>query len=289
MPMLHRKSWLVDLAAALLIVVTTFPDVIFGGATISMLDLYNIENPPYLHIADDPTSQDGSEGNWGRPTVSLYPERRKRQVIHGLNDHGGAVRQSEPMHGFMAHIFRNGESPYWNPYSATGSLGPETLVDIKFSPFTLLNALAGGTNKTFHAIILSLYVVCLFALIRTVRLYFGFGTVTAFAVAVVYFLGGYHVAYLNSNVTQTLLYFPVLLLALCWFASRPTMVRWLVAVAANIPVLLTTFLPTTVLVLLSAHAISAGFSMGPARQSEQGWMGRWSNIVALQLSSACHE
>jgi len=281
-----RHQWLIDLALAALIVVATFPDVIFGGVTISMLDIYNLENPSHLYVADDPKSLDGSNGRRGRPTQSLYPERRNRQVHHGFTDHGGAARQSEPMHGFMRHTIANGESPYWNPYSGTGALGPETLVDIKFSPLTLLNSVAGGTITTYHIIVLSLYVICLFALIRTLRLYFDFGVVISLAVAVVYWLNGFNVAYLNSNVTQTLLYFPLLLFALCAFARKPTTLRWVVVVLANLPVMLTTFLPTTALVLISAYSIAAAFTFAEMGKSENKRWSQWLKIVTVQASAA---
>lgn len=61
----------------------------------------------------------------------------------GYHDNGGASFQSEPMMEFMKNTLSSGQSPYWNPYSSAGAVGPETLVDQKFSLFTICYAILG--------------------------------------------------------------------------------------------------------------------------------------------------
>ena len=67
--------------------------------------------------------------------------------------------QFYPFAHFVSESIRSGESPFWNPYSAAGSLGPEVLADVKFSPFSLLVALCGGSSLAFHAVALTLFAI----------------------------------------------------------------------------------------------------------------------------------
>src|SRR5262249_12292240 len=114
-----------NLAVPLLAVCLVFPDVVFLGASLRITDQVQ---GGQLHF----------------PPITLYPHYSHQQWDAGLSDYFGAFFQSEPMMEFMRRSLREGQSPYWNPYSAAGSLGPETLVDNKFSAFTLAYALLGG-------------------------------------------------------------------------------------------------------------------------------------------------
>src|SRR2546429_213179 len=62
----------------------------------------------------------------GHNKVQLFPEPQGRQAHDGFYDPGGAMFQSEPGAKFVRRSLQAGQSIYWNPYSATGSYGPET-------------------------------------------------------------------------------------------------------------------------------------------------------------------
>ena len=69
----------------------------------------------------------------------------------------------------MARSIWTGQSIYWNPYSGTGSLGPETLVDIKTSPLSIAVALMGGSDLAFHLAFLGLNFLGVFCLLVLVH------------------------------------------------------------------------------------------------------------------------
>jgi len=231
------------------LVILIFPDVIFHHSSISMVDLYN-----------------GGLYNFSVTKSVLEPSHRL--PYHGFSDTGGAAFQSEPMIQFMKNVFYHFESPYWNPYSAAGSLGIETLVDQKFSLLTILVVLAGGSNFSFHVITLGLYIVALFFLYSVLAKYFNISRIGAIAACVVYMLNGYNVANLGSNVIQVYLYFPILLYTLCAFAATCTTKRYVALVLANIIVLSTTFFPTSSMVLITSYLLSLGyiFSLSPEKK-----------------------
>ena len=229
-----------SLLIAVILVVGVFPDVIFQGASISMLDLYNVEG-------------------FERRTNTLYSQRAGSTPLHGYSDYGGAALQSEPSQQFMKFVINNGESPFWNPYSAAGSMGPETLVDLKFSPFSILVALAGGSSFAFHLIFLALNVIAVYFLFRTLTVFLNFSTLASLAACVVFMLNGYNVANLNSNVSQVLLYYPICLYAILHFTNQPSVGNYLGIVFSNILILATTFMPTTVLILICIYVFAGGY------------------------------
>jgi hypothetical protein len=63
---------------------------------------------------------------------------------------------------FMRFCFQTGNSAFWNPYSGMGSLGPDSLVDQKFSVFTVLNALLGGGSLVYNVTLLISYTAAVF-------------------------------------------------------------------------------------------------------------------------------
>ena len=276
---------LASLLFSVLIVVAVFPDVIFKGATISHLDTINIQYPPALYYEENPPSGEVDGPLTGRPRVSFYPERRNREIYHGHYDTGGSTYQSEPMQLFMKYILFNGESPYWNPYSAAGSLGPETLVDLKFSPFSLLVAVSGASSLAFHAVTLLLYTAAIYFLMRTLTTYFRLSLLSAVAACVVYALIGYSMANLNSNTSQVYLYFPMVLYALCAFTTKPSVVRYIAVVISNLFIMSTTFLPTTLLLMISIYTVSSGYAFGVLSSTGQPRRGAWLQMIALQGSS----
>ena len=189
--------------AALLIVASAFPDVILRGASLSLANWVNVTIEPLTS------------------TVKFFPSSKGRQQWHGYYDAGGGAFQSEPAIQFMKRALWSGQSIYWNPYSAAGSFGPETLVDVKTSPLSMTTALLGGSDRAFHAALLGYCFLGVFCLLVLLTVQFRLSMLAAVAGAITYLLNGYHFANLASNVSQTWLYFPVLALALVSFANRP--------------------------------------------------------------------
>lgn len=244
--------WLQASIVAIVLIVLVFPDVLFMRATISFSGLSL-----------------GEQMNLKR--VCLYPEPAYRIWQHAFYDVAGGVYQAEPMQQFMRFALWNRESPYWNPYSACGQLGPETIVDLKFSFFTILMALSGGSQLAYHVIALTLMGLGVFFLFLTLKTHFRLTFLASVSGCVVYLLNGYMVANLGSNTSQVYLYFPALLFALCAFASKPSPVRFAGVGVINVLLLSTTFLPTCLLLLVSTYAVAAGYlwSLCRAAASEQ--------------------
>ncbi|QXI57798.1 YfhO family protein [Pseudomonas sp. OE 28.3] len=224
---------------ALLLILAAFPDVLFNGAS--------------LRLTDQVTG-----AVMGLQKKSVYPIPMGTDWWGGYNDSGGATYQSDPMIQFMAHTLRNGESPYWNPYSAAGALGPEALVDQKFSALTVVSALFGGSSLSFNiAIMIALY-FGVFFIYRTVREVFGLSSIAAASAATFYLLNGYITANLGSNVTQSYLYIPVCLYTALVLIDRLSVLTWSMAVLAFALFFSCTFMPTTITGLLAIGLIVVG-------------------------------
>ncbi len=234
------------IVAALILTASVYPDVIFFGASLSTTNILNVTQGPVRH------------------NVHLFPERDGREPYHGYSDLGGSAFQSEPGIQFMARTLRNGQSVYWNPYSADGSFGIETLVDIKTSPLTMTVALLGGSDAAFHVVYLAFCALGVFCLLLLFTVEFRLSFLAGLGGGVTYLLNGYFVANSLSNVSQTWLYFPIFALGLVSFARLPRVTAFLCTTAGAILILATTFLPTTLLVtgtaLLVGAAAAAGFS-----------------------------
>jgi hypothetical protein len=237
--------------AAICLILCAFPDVIFLKASLSNANIVNVTSD-------------------GQQKVQLFPERKKRNVYDGLFDPGGAAFQSEPGVHFVRRSFQDGQSIYWNPYSATGSYGPETLVDIKTSPLSIATALLGGSDMVFHVIFLLFNLIAVFCLLVLFTVEFRLSFVAALAGGVTYLLNGYYVANLGSNVSQVWLYFPILTLALVSFARRPGAMK-LAGISCGAGLILaTTFLPTTILTLGTALFVGGAASIGHSSLRERG-------------------
>lgn len=229
-----------------------FPDVIFLGASLSNASLVNV-------TADD-----------GHRRVQLFPERKGREAHEGFFDPGGAAFQSEPAAQFVRRSLHAGQSIYWNPYSATGSYGPETLVDIKTSPITMITAVLNGGDLAFHVIFLGFNLLAVFCLLVLFTIEFRLSLVAALGGGVTYLLNGYYVANLGSNVSQVWLYFPILTLALVSFARSPSALKIVGISAAAVLVLATTFLPTMIFTLGTALLVGAAAACGNSLVRENG-------------------
>ncbi len=235
-----KKNGFLAVLVGLILVIAVFPDVIFREASLRVTDQYLGAN----------------QGYQSQPTYSFSNDR---QWYESHIDTGGSVFQSDPMIEFMKYNIQNGESPYWNPYSAAGSLGPEALTDQKFSFFTLVVALFGGSSSVFNTALVLLYfaaVICVFLIGRD---YFDFSILGSVSMAIFYLLNGYNVANFGSNVSQGYLYVPLILLAAFHFTSKPSGRSFVWATLSIAMILSCTFLPTTIVALLTTISISIAY------------------------------
>src|SRR5262245_2744702 len=167
--------------AALLLIVAVYADVIFRGASVSAANYVNVTVEPFRH------------------RVQLYPERPGREAYHAYYDIGGTAFQSEPGAQFMRRAFWSGESVFWNPYSAAGSYGIETLVDVKTSPLSMTVALLGGSDAVFHLAFLGFNLLGVFCLLVLLTVQWRLSLLAAIAGGITYLLNGYNVSNLASN------------------------------------------------------------------------------------------
>ncbi len=251
---------------AVLLVLVSFPDVIFSGATL-------VNSAGYF------------AGVYGTPMAALYPEHEGRSYHHGFNDSGGAVWQSDPMRRYMARVLHDRLSLYWNPYSATGSLGPETLVDQKFSPITLVAAALDGSQLAADATLLLFYALSLYCLYLIVAVNLGLSEGAAIAAGIVYLLGGFNIANLGSNVSHAFVLFPLLLGALMAFVRAPSGARFVLAVAANAMILATTFLPVAFLTFASVYTLAAAYAFSVVDTPGSVSFGRRLLVIVLLVVS----
>src|SRR2546426_5337404 len=129
-----RSPGLFSALLACVLIFATFPDVFLAGTSLRNTDQLwgSYQNLALYRVHPLTSATDG-------PLRAEYGE-----WLLAYNDMGGAVWQSEPMMEFMRHTIWTLDSPYWNPYSSAGSLGPETLVDLKLSILTIAYAVLGG-------------------------------------------------------------------------------------------------------------------------------------------------
>ena len=194
------------LAIPLLAVCLVFPDVVFLGASLRITD--------QMH---------GSRYSF--PPIKFYPHYAHQKWNAGMGDYGAAFYESEPMMEFMVRSLHEAESPYWNPYSAAGSLGPETLVDNKFSAFTLAYAFLGGGQKIYNAVFLFLYFLAAYFIYRLIREKLQLSFLASLTGIFFFLLNGYATATVGSNVTQSYLFVPMCLYASFSFIEKPTAFR----------------------------------------------------------------
>jgi len=232
------------LFAAVAVIVILFPDVLFLRAGLS-------QTSQFMGTMDK------------RPAAVFYPQPPWRNYHHAYADNGGALWQSEPAQQFLSNCLRSGESPYWNPYSGAGQLGPETLVDLKFSFQALLMAICGGSQTAFNIIIIGSFFTAILFLHLFCTRFLGLSQVASTGASFIYALNGYSTATQGSNTSQTYLYFPALIYALTAFASKPSAIKFVWLVLIDAIILSTTFLPTTFLALLTTHVIALALAASP--------------------------
>ena len=269
-----RKELAISWICGLLLVVAAFPEVAFLGATFRANDItFHLAT----HIEED---------------VNVFPANSHRQVWHAQHDLGGAFLQSVPGMEFMRVSLQNGESLYWNPYSACGSLGPETLVDNKFAVVNWIYALFGGGQRVFDLLFLASVWLAVASIHRFLRGVCNLSQIAAWAGAAFFAFNGFSVANLGTNVTWSYYFLPPCLLA-CSRLLEQANPRRLVAASISVAAVLSfTFIPTTAIGLLTVVAVSICYLLGCSERKEQLLKGLVSlfaaGIIALCLVSAIY-
>jgi hypothetical protein len=234
----HKNSRIIIEAAlfSFIILLAVFPDVFFNSGSLRITDqIYGNAVSTLLELPR-------TTGWWG-----------------GYNDNGGASFQAEPIMEFMRYTLESGQSPYWNPFSSAGALGPETLVDQKFSFFTIIYAYLGGGSLVYNVILLTIYFFSLFFLYRTIREVLGLSIYSAIAACVFYLLNGFSVANIGSNIIQSYLYIPICIYFSLVFLNKPT-IKIAVFTVLSISLLLScTFIPTTVTSFIAIYTVIVGY------------------------------
>ncbi|HSC75269.1 MAG TPA: hypothetical protein VLB90_03410, partial [Pseudomonadales bacterium] len=243
---LHRKMSLPVLGVmAVMIVGLIFPDVIFFNRTLQPSNIL-----PHM----------GRPAEWQASSAILPVFNPEAIASDGFADLNGSAWQSEPARYWIARNLKEGQSPWWNPYSASGTLGPEILVDIKFSLHTLISAwLFDASPASFDFGLLITDCIGVFFILLILQRIFKLNGLAAVAGAFVYLLNGFALPNINTNVGQPYFLFPVLLFAVLFFIQKESIWRWTLLVFAHALLLVACFMPVLVLVFLSVHLIGFSF------------------------------
>jgi hypothetical protein len=261
------RSRTLCLALALALVLLLFSDVIFLRSSLAPLDYDSVL-----------TSTGGSVAR------SIIPERPGRRIWDGQGDLWSGSSQFQPAVRFMAFCLRSGESPSWDPYSATGVPGPEALIDLKFAPITLIAALFGGTSAALTFVLLGFFLGAAYCIMRTFTDCLQLSFEAAFAAAAIFFLNGFALANLYLAIGQPYLLAPVVLYAMLCFLRSQTPLHAAGAVCANAALLSTAFTPTAVLTLIVVYGTTLGLeSTRPRRE----WRTAAINHLAIFVSAIC--
>jgi len=259
------------LFSAIALILVSFPDVIFLKSSFMVVD----------HVPFDGSSAYvDSEGR--SKLFPLYPETKKN-VVQGFFDAGGALWQSEPKIPYMKYVIQNGENPFWNPYQGAGSLGPETMIDVKFSPVMLLAALLGGHSLATNFTILFFLGLGSYFLIKLCVTILELPLIAGIAAALAYLFNGYQSSSLANNYAQSYLLFPLLLYALFALVKQGSLARFILAYCAVAAILCITFMPTTASVVIATAFLAAGYAL----QQDVSLASRLRKIVLIGIAMLC--
>jgi hypothetical protein len=204
----------------------------------------------FLNASFLPSRQEFFSGrNVRRPWFGFEP--KYRTPTHGFYDIGAAAWQWEPAQLFMRNCLRDRESPYWNPYSSCGALGPETMVDAKFSPISIAIALTGASSASFHIVLLGALFVGVYFCIRLLTIFVGVGIGASFLGGLVFAASGFALSTLNTQMGGAYLLTPPALYALTALSVTKSL-RWLPLAGIALGLLLATSFISTLL-------LAAGF------------------------------
>src|SRR4029079_16003136 len=112
-----------------------------------------------------------------------------------------------------------------------GAYGPETMADIKLSPFVFLAAAAGASSTAFTFVALRFIALSLFCLQQLFTRSLGMARSAAVAACIVFLLNGWAISDIASNSGSPYLIFPIVLYTLVELLRRPGPLRFVLAVA----------------------------------------------------------
>jgi Bacterial membrane protein YfhO len=240
-------------AVALALTLLLFGDVIFLGTSLAPLD-YDQGVLASLKPIPKPRS--------------VLPEREGRSVLDSQFDIWSGSDEFQPAQRFMAFCLRSGESPYWDPYSATGNLGPEAIIDLKFAPVTLISAMFGGGSAALSFVLVGMVFISAYSILRTFTLYLELSLEAALAACAVFLLNGFAIGNLNLVIGQPYYLAPIVLHAMLLFTDRQTPRNAALAIAATVVIFSTTFTTTVALSLFVVYSITLcrGIAKFPQRK-----------------------
>jgi len=154
------------------------------------------------------------------------------------------------------------------PLPSRGKNGAESMGDVQFSVVTLVAAFFGGTSNTLTFVLLGLYFVASFSLIRSLNRYLGISFLASCAACAAFLLNGFALGNLNSQIGQPYFLAPLVLLSLLAFAENPAPSRFALAALAEALLFTVTVFPTMVLASLSVHLHRVGMDAGDGPRAE---------------------
>lgn len=233
------QSWTKQMCIAIGFILLLFYDVIFLNGSLQPSNFRN----------DLGTTQSTT-------FINAHPFAFKTDAPWGLKDIGATAWESEPIRRFVARSIQKGDMPYWNPYSASGALGPETLVDQKFSPLTLIGIPFSASAISYDFGVILIYLVAAFSLVRIVVSCLGLSALSAIAALSCFFMMGFSTANLGSQNAMPYFFAPLLLLSTLSFSSKPSALTWVGVVIAHALIFSITMVSVLVVVLMTVHIIN---------------------------------
>lgn len=245
---------------ATLIVAIAFHDVVFLGATLRYSDQL-------------------SAALAGAELRHIIPRPDHVFFFGSYSDPGGALWQSEPMMEFVRNSLWAGQSPYWNPYSLAGSVGPETLVDSRLSILSLLYTALGGGSRAFDVLILAGNWIAAFCTFLILRTKLALGILASSVGAFVIIRTGYSTAAGISNVYYSFLLLPWVLYAAMAFVDEKRPRQAAMLALALSAFLSFTFIPTSITSLIALTLLMASYI------AAKGVFEVWKGMLLLALSA----
>lgn len=207
---LWRELWLVAAFFAL-IVILSFPQVVFFGRSLLASDNYN------------PLDYRYSESNYG-PHFTPAEEWRTRGIVPyaNMSDPGSAWWQGEPNLVFFRRAILSGQFPFWDPSAACGAPAFTNMTPAMLFPPQVLLGLAGATSWQKNVYILLLFWVCGWSCYYLLRLHRVSLVASITGGLVFLFSGGVQqIAHINFMV-QVVACMPLLLISTRLFLNRPS-------------------------------------------------------------------
>lgn len=230
-----QRYWLEGFLVSAVVLVARLPEIFFGGGSLRLTDLQRS-----AIVGKEPIT------GWSYffKEIGLQPESLEWWSARG--DSGGSIFQSDPAAAFVSNALSSGESPYWNPFIGNGALGPEALVDLKFSVLTIATAALGNSTSAFNFVMICLILLSTTSLFVFTRKFIGLSPIGAAASILAFSLNGYAVSALGANFSQSYWFLPPLLLTMTQVLSRPSPKTIFFAAVTGAATLSATFLPTLI-------------------------------------------